>query len=64
MASDRAFEVTWRAGRLLVYGKDERSAIEVAIEYLRVVEAHRIVARPLDAREAHEDAIRPGDAQV
>jgi hypothetical protein len=44
MADDLAFRVRWEAGEITVHTGSEQSAIAVAIEYLRVAEAKRIVA--------------------
>lgn len=63
MASDKAFRVSWPAGQITVHRADAKGAIEVALEYLRVPEAKRMVAEPLSEWEQEAvDAVRRSDA--
>ena len=50
---DRLFSVEWPAGKVLLHAKDEKRAIEVALQYLSQPEAKRIKATPVQATDSH-----------
>ena len=61
MASDLKYRVRWEAGEIVVRNAaNERAAIEVGIEYLRVIEARRIVAELCSPRVIEEEASAAG----
>jgi hypothetical protein len=60
MASDLKFRVRWQAGEIVVHAKDEKAAINVGIEYLRVIEARRIIAELCSPRIIEEEASAAG----
>lgn len=57
--SDKAYQVIWSAGKIIVHAIDENSAIDVALKYLRVREAKRITASPFLSDEASPASSEP-----
>ena len=43
---DRAFRVSWKAGKIVVHAATPEKAIAIAVEYLRVADAGRLRAEP------------------
>jgi hypothetical protein len=57
MANDVAWRVRWDAGEIVVHQPTEQAAINVGIEYLRVIEARRIVAELCSPRVEEWDGL-------
>ncbi len=47
MSSDKPFRVIWKAGEIVVHAATPQSALEIAMEYLRVPDAGRLFAQPI-----------------
>lgn len=49
---DPFFRVTWKAGQIIVHAKDNKQAIDVAMEYIRQPATSRITVEPQLKSEA------------
>lgn len=54
--ADKLFEVSWPVGRILVQAKDEESAVDTAVKFLKAPSAPKIVARKVVNPEFEEAA--------
>ena len=49
--ADTAYQVTFSAKPIRVHARDEKQAVEIAIEYLRQPESSRIKVEPAPVRK-------------